>query len=137
MHLDHWVLTVGDVTESFAFYVGFLGLKPAYTDGRLGFKAGRFLIKVHLAGSEIQPHARLPRPGSADICFISDQSMDWWETRLKRFGIDLELGPVTRSGAAGPIQSIYLRDPDGNLIEIANAWKSLVTQGAEIERTSP
>lgn len=77
-------------------------------------------INLHRAGAEIAPHAAAPRPGSADLCFLTETPLADWQVHLEGLGIAVELGPVPRTGATAPIMSLYLRDPDGNLIEVAN-----------------
>ncbi|MGB5557874.1 MAG: hypothetical protein WBN04_07665 [Paracoccaceae bacterium] len=77
-------------------------------------------INLHLAGQEFMPKALRSVPGSADLCFLSDTPLAEWQTHLAAIEVDVEEGPVRRAGATGPILSIYLRDPDGNLLEISN-----------------
>jgi catechol 2,3-dioxygenase-like lactoylglutathione lyase family enzyme len=77
-------------------------------------------INLHQYGNEFEPKAEKPCPGSADLCFISEASIQEWQTFLMANGIPIEEGPVKRTGARGVIHSIYIRDPDGNLIEISN-----------------
>ena len=124
--LDHLVLTVADIDATIAFYSAVLGMTPfafAATDGTdgttrhaLGF--GDQKINLHASGREFEPKALRPCPGSADLCFLSETPAAAWLTRLAALGVAIEDGPVQRSGATGPILSVYLRDPDGNLIEI-------------------
>ena len=118
--LDHLVLTCRDVTATLRFYVDILGMKKVFFgNGRLALGFGNQKINIHEAGSEIEPHAAEPRPGSLDLCFIIDQSLDEVEATLRKNGISVELGPVSRTGAVGDLQSIYVRDPDGNLVELS------------------
>lgn len=124
-HLDHLVLTVTDLDATLRFYCDGIGMQSVqYTvaDGtkRRALVFGRQKINLHIAGATFLPNARRAVPGSADLCFLSDAPLDDWRKHLQLAGIDVELGPVPRTGATGPITSIYLRDPDGNLIEIAN-----------------
>ena len=117
--LDHLVLTVADPDATVAFYER-LGLRrEIFDDGRLALRFGDQKINLHRAGRPIQPHALRPTPGSADVCLLVDGSLDAAERELERAGIVFELGPVSRTGAAGPLRSLYLRDPDGNLVELS------------------
>ncbi|MEZ5715829.1 MAG: VOC family protein [Paracoccaceae bacterium] len=123
--LDHLVLTVADIDASVAFYTGVLGMRaeefrPADGSRRTALKFGRQKINLHKAGAEFEPKATAVQPGSADLCFLSDKPVDEWLHRLNEMAVFVEEGPVRRTGAQGPIQSLYIRDPDGNLIEIAN-----------------
>lgn len=123
--IDHLVLTVTDLDATLGFYRDVLAMRPqrfcpadGSTRWALGF--GDQKINLHVAGAEFSPRARAPRPGSADLCFLSDVPLADWQDHLARQGVAVESGPVARTGATGPIISIYLRDPDGNLIEISN-----------------
>lgn len=123
--LDHLVLTVADIEASVAFYTRVLGMeaiqfqpKDGSTRWALGFGAQK--INLHQAGAEFAPHAHIPQAGSADLCFLSDQAIDHWLDHLGTLNIPIIEGPIARTGATGPILSIYIRDPDGNLIEISN-----------------
>ncbi|WP_323767480.1 VOC family protein [Antarctobacter sp.] len=123
--LDHLVLTVADLSATRAFYEGGLGMratsfKPADGSTRWALTFGMQKINLHVAGQEFDPKAANPAPGSADLCFLSDTPLAVWQTHLDAQGIRIEEGPVARTGATGPILSIYLRDPDGTLIEISN-----------------
>ena len=116
---DHPGRTVSDPPATVAFYER-LGMRRAvFDDGRLALHFGEQKINLHRAGRPIQPHAIRPTPGSADICLIVDGSLDDVERELERAGVVFELGPVPRTGADGPIRSLYLRDPDGNLVELS------------------
>ena len=122
--LDHLVLTVADIDRTLAFYAA-LGMSPVHVtaaDGsrRHALSFGAQKINLHPAGAEFTPHAAHPAPGTADLCFLSGTPLADWQAHLAAAGIETEQGPVPRTGATGPILSIYLRDPDGNLIEIAN-----------------
>lgn len=122
--LDHLVLTVRDIPATISFYKDVLGMAAdpfAAADGttRQALTFGTQKINLHQAGFEFSPKAAQPCPGSADLCFLTDTPLDDWQRHLTRQGIEIEQGPVERTGATGPIVSIYLRDPDGNLIEIA------------------
>jgi len=123
--LDHLVLTVADVGHTVAFYENVLGMQPLEfhpVDGstRTALAFGSQKINLHPVGREYDPRAAQPSPGSADLCFLSDTPLDDWLAHLGSWGITVEEGPVERTGAQGPIRSIYFRDPDGNLIEVAN-----------------
>jgi catechol 2,3-dioxygenase-like lactoylglutathione lyase family enzyme len=88
--------------------------------GRRALSFGDSKINLHQAGHEFEPRARQATPGSADVCLIIDQTIDQVVDRLTQLGVAIEEGPVDRTGAKGPIRSVYLRDPDGNLIELSN-----------------
>lgn len=123
--LDHLVLTVADLAATVTFYQDGLGMemqrfRAADGSNRWALKFGDQKINLHQAGAEFEPKARLATPGSADLCFLSDTALADWQAHLQAQGIALEMGPVPRSGATGTIVSLYLRDPDGNLIEISN-----------------
>jgi catechol 2,3-dioxygenase-like lactoylglutathione lyase family enzyme len=123
-HLDHLVLTVKDIPRSVAFYTKVLGMNEVVSRaGRVALSFGRQKINLHEQGKEFEPKAMRPTPGSADLCFISDASIDSVISTLVSDGIEIVEGPVFRTGACGPIRSIYFRDPDGNLIEISNYEK--------------
>jgi len=118
--LDHLVLTVRDVDTTCAFYARVLGMKSVeFGAGRRALAFGRQKINLHPARAPISPHATSPVPGSADLCFISRNPLDGILDHLRREGVAVELGPVRRTGALGPITSVYFRDPDGNLLEVA------------------
>ena len=122
--LDHLVLTVADVDRTIAFYRDVLGMDHApfvVADGstRQALRFGPHKINLHEAGAEFDPKARAPAPGTADLCFLTETPLPEWQAHLAATGTVIEDGPVPRSGAQGPILSIYIRDPDGNLIEIS------------------
>jgi catechol 2,3-dioxygenase-like lactoylglutathione lyase family enzyme len=123
MHLagiDHLVLTVRDVDATSAWYARVLGMEPVtFGAGRRALSFGGQKLNLHQAGAEIAPHAATPAPGSADLCLISAVPLDEVVAHLRAEGVAIEEGPVPRTGARGPITSIYLRDPDGNLIEVS------------------
>jgi catechol 2,3-dioxygenase-like lactoylglutathione lyase family enzyme len=123
--LDHLVLTVQDMSATIAFYETGLGMTMesfVVADGstRQALKFGQQKINLHKAGAEFDPKSKNPTPGSADLCFLSKTPIKDWCSHLEQLGIAIEEGPVRRTGATGPILSIYLRDPDMNLIEISN-----------------
>lgn len=119
--LDHLVLTVRDLEASIAFYERALGMRVVRPErGPAALHYGTQKIHLHGAGHEFNPKSVHPTPGSGDLCFLTSTPVDDWIPHLAGVGATVELGPVPRQGAQGPIRSIYLRDPDGNLIEIAN-----------------
>jgi catechol 2,3-dioxygenase-like lactoylglutathione lyase family enzyme len=118
--LDHLVLTVADIEATVAFYVRALGMEAvSFGDGRRALAFGRQKINLHQAGREFEPKAAHPLPGSGDLCFITAGPIDAVVEHLGARGVPVEEGPVERTGARGPMTSVYLRDPDGNLLEIA------------------
>jgi len=118
--LDHLVLTVRDADATCEFYRGALGMDVVtFGQGRLALRFGAQKLNLHAAGREFALEAARPTPGSADLCFLTGEPLDAWVRRLGELRIPLLEGPVARTGALGPIESIYLRDPDGNLLEIA------------------
>ena len=122
--LDHLVLTVQDIDRTVSFYENALGMRSiAFGEGRHALHFGRQKINLHAAGHEIAPHARQPTPGSADLCFLTDSPLESVIAHLETLGVSIELGPVDRTGATGPLRSVYCRDPDGNLIEISNGMR--------------
>lgn len=123
--LDHLVLTVKDIDRTVEFYKKVLGMeaemfRPADGSVRLALKFGTQKINLHRAGYEWEPKAASPMPGGADLCFLSSTPISVWQAHLSAQSVDVEEGPVARSGARGPITSHYIRDPDSNLIEISN-----------------
>ena len=119
--IDHLVLTVEDLDRTIAFYVDVLGMTEAtFGSGRKSLLFGSSKINLHQRGREFEPKAATPTPGSADVCLIVDDSLEWVVSELAAIGIAVEEGPVPRTGARGPITSVYIRDPDGNLIELSN-----------------
>ena len=119
-HLDHLVLTVASIEATCDFYARALGMSvETFGQGRTALRFGDQKINLHRAGSPIQPHARRPTPGSADLCLLVAGTLDEVERELERAGVVFELGPVQRTGATSAIRSLYLRDPDGNLVELS------------------
>jgi catechol 2,3-dioxygenase-like lactoylglutathione lyase family enzyme len=120
-HLDHLVLTVANIERTCAFYSTILGMTiETFDEGRKALRFGAQKINLHLAGHEFEPKALRPAPGSADLCFIAATPLSAIEEHLADSGVAIELGPVKQIGAIGPMLSVYIRDPDDNLIEIAN-----------------
>jgi len=119
--LDHLVLTVRDSAATIRFYEGVLGMRAAtFGDGRHALHFGEQKLNLHEVGSEFSPAAAHPAPGTADLCFITRTPVEGVVRVLESHGIEVEQGPVERAGATGSLLSVYLRDPDGNLVEIAN-----------------
>lgn len=118
--VDHLVLTVTDVDRAADFYEHILGMKSVSFPGdRRAVSFGEQTIKLHPASELVQPTATHPVPGSANLCFVTGQAISEVQDHLRAHDVRIEEGPVVRIGALGPITSLYLRDPDGNLIEIA------------------
>jgi catechol 2,3-dioxygenase-like lactoylglutathione lyase family enzyme len=121
MQIDHFVLTVRDIEATVHFYCDGLGMRRiTFGEGRVALGLGRQKINLHPAGGEYLPHARMPTPGSGDFCLLVEEPVEALAHRLKALGLVVVEGPVMRTGADGPIRSIYLYDPDGNLVELAN-----------------
>ena len=119
--LDHLVLTVKDIEITVKFYVSVLGMaKEEFGAGRLALKYGTQKINLHQVGKEFEPKADKPASGSADLCFITEVPLYEAMNHVRSKGIEIIEGPVTRTGATGPIKSFYFRDPDMNLIEVSN-----------------
>ncbi|KFV99323.1 Glyoxalase domain-containing protein 5, partial [Eurypyga helias] len=119
-HLDHLVLTVKSIEDTVGFYSKVLGMEVVTFKGnRKALRFGNQKFNLHEAGKEFEPKARCPTPGSADICLITKVPLDQLLDHLKACGVIIEEGPVSRTGAVGPITSIYFRDPDENLIEVS------------------
>jgi catechol 2,3-dioxygenase-like lactoylglutathione lyase family enzyme len=123
--LDHLVLTVTDVEATVAFYERLGMRRQMFGDGRTALQFGAQKLNLHPAGGEIEPHARRPTPGSADLCFLVEGPLEDVVAELAAAGISIELGPVERAGARGPIRSVYVRDPDGNLVELSEPLVAL------------
>jgi len=119
-HLDHLVLTTIDVDACKDFYLRVLGMRlEQFGEGRLAFRFGNQKINVHVRGKEFEPKAHLPVPGALDLCFIASTRLDEVIEHLQAQAWPIIEGPVRRTGATGPIRSVYVRDPDLNLIEIS------------------
>ena len=119
-HLDHLVLTVANIDATIDFYTEVLGMEVVKYDGRKALAFGIQRLNLQQRGHEFNPKAAHPTPGSADLCFLTTTSLDKVVEYLMEQKIHIEEGPVDREGAIGKLRSIYLRDPDRNLIEISN-----------------
>ena len=126
LFIDHVVITVTDINKSIHFYSNILGMELqeflSTTDNvkRKSLKFGKQKINLHEASKPFKPHAHNPLPGTMDICFLSEINVNDWIKIFDKFDIKIDDGPVIKTGANGPIKSIYVRDPDKNLIEISN-----------------
>jgi catechol 2,3-dioxygenase-like lactoylglutathione lyase family enzyme len=119
--IDHIVLTVHDLERTIAFYSRVLGMEPVtFAGGRRGLAFGRQKLNLHQAGREFEPKALAPAPGAIDLCFISETPLAGVIEKLRAEGVVIIEGPVDKTGALGPMKSVYFRDPDGNLIEVSN-----------------
>jgi catechol 2,3-dioxygenase-like lactoylglutathione lyase family enzyme len=119
--LDHLVLTVKDIEATCSFYSRVLGMAVVtFGAGRKALAFGSQKINLHEQGKEFEPKARRPTPGSADLCFITDTPLQDFIEHLRSCGAAILEGPVGRTGATGAIVSVYLRDPDMNLVEVSN-----------------
>jgi catechol 2,3-dioxygenase-like lactoylglutathione lyase family enzyme len=118
--LDHLVLTTARLDDCIRFYTEVLGMKvETFAAGRIALKFGHQEINLHQSGKEFEPKAKTPAPGGLDLCFIAHEPLDEVIRHLEQYQINIELGPVPRTGAEFPLRSIYIRDPDLNLIEIS------------------
>ena len=118
--LDHLVLTVRDIDATCSFYQKVLGMEAiTFDEGRKALTFGNQKINLHEYGNEFEPKSDQPTPGSADLCFILQTSLEEALAHLQACDVSIEQGPIARSGATGPIESLYLRDPDQNLIEVS------------------
>lgn len=123
--LDHLVLTVHDIEATCLFYSNMLGMKVVeFGEGRKALVFGSQKINLHKCGSEFKPHARNPTPGSADLCLLTSMPIDDVVRYFLEHQVEIIEGPVRRTGATGEIISVYLHDPDRNLLEIANPYIS-------------
>lgn len=119
--IDHLVLTVADIDATVAFYTKVLGFDvTTFGEGRKALTFGRQKFNLHQRGKEFEPKANTPTPGAIDLCLIASTPLDEVIEELLSLGIAIEEGPINRTGAIGPIRSVYLRDPDQNLIEVSN-----------------
>jgi catechol 2,3-dioxygenase-like lactoylglutathione lyase family enzyme len=118
--LDHLVLTVTDIYRSKEFYQNVMGMLPKQINGRWSLHFGMQKLNLHLHGHEFEPKVKHPQPGSNDLCFLTECPLNDFIEHLKALEVKIVEGPVRRTGAQGPILSVYFRDPDLNLIEVAN-----------------
>jgi catechol 2,3-dioxygenase-like lactoylglutathione lyase family enzyme len=119
--IDHLVLTVFDLERTLDFYSRVLGMEPVtFAGGRRALAFGRQKLNLHQAGREFEPKALKPVPGAIDLCLITVTPLDEVIATLKSNGVAIVEGPVDKTGATGPIRSVYFRDPDGNLVEVSN-----------------
>ena len=119
--IDHIVITAHDVDRTIEFYTRVMGMEPiTFAGGRRGLAFGQQKINLHQSGREYEPKALKPTPGSMDLCFISDTPLEEIASHVRSCGVAIAEGPVEKTGALGPMMSIYFRDPDGNLIEVSN-----------------
>jgi len=120
-HIDHFVLTVQSIPDTVAFYCDVLGMtQVTFGEGRVALTFGSQKINLHPAGNEYEPKATTPKPGSQDFCLITDTPLADVIEELHNHGVTIIEGPGPRTGATGPIESVYFRDPDGNLVEVSN-----------------
>lgn len=118
--LDHLVITVTDLDRACAFYERVLGCRrETFGEGRTALVFGSQKINVHPVVNDIALRATVPTPGSADLCFLTDTPAEEVRRHLEACGVEVLSGPVIRRGAAGDINSVYFRDPDGNLLEVS------------------
>ena len=119
--LEHLVLPVSASDAIAMFYTTYLGMeKRIFGDDRVALHFGDQKINLHPAGWDYEPKARVSIAGSADLCFIVSERVESLQAKLVQLGVEIIEGPVVRTGATGPLRSIYIRDPDGNLIELSN-----------------
>ena len=119
--IDHIVLTVRDINATCTFYAQVLGMHiTIFGNGRKALFFGKQKINLHQYGQEFEPKAKKPTPGSADLCFVTEVPIPKVIKHLGMSGVEIVEGPVWRTGAVGAINSVYFRDPDGNLIEVSN-----------------
>ena len=122
-HIDHIVLTTRDLKECLRFYTEILGMKleefQTPTEKRLALKFGQQKINVHEWGKEFEPRAHVAAPGTLDLCLIASVPLEKVIQKLKENKVPVLEGPVKKTGAKGPMQSLYVRDPDLNLVEIS------------------
>ena len=122
--IDHIVLTVRDIHKTVQFYESVLGMVgESFSKGRTALRFGNQKINLHEQDNECEPKAGNPTPGSGDLCFLTDSNLEAVMKHVKSKGVEIIEGPVQRTGATGPIVSFYFRDPDQNLIEVANIVK--------------
>lgn len=121
LRIDHVVVTARDPGRTIDFYERVLGMRAVtFGDGRRALTFGDQKLNLHQAGREFEPKAAAPAPGAIDICFTTDVPLDAVVRHLEACGVPIEAGPVDKTGARARLRSVYLRDPDGNLVEISN-----------------
>jgi catechol 2,3-dioxygenase-like lactoylglutathione lyase family enzyme len=119
--IDHFVLTVRDVEATCDFYSRVLGMEvEEFEGGRRALKFGQQKINLHQTGAEFEPKAGKPTPGSGDFCLITGVPLERVVEHVRSCGVEIIEGPVLRTGATGRLESVYFRDPDGNLVEVSN-----------------
>ena len=119
-HIDHIVLTTRDKDACIRFYTEVLGMRlESFSENRLALHFGSQKINLHLWGREFSPRAHVAAPGTLDLCFIASLPLEKVIERLKEKSVPILEGPVMKTGATGPIRSVYVRDPDLNLVEIS------------------
>ena len=119
-HLDHLVITTEHLDQCVDFYTRVLGMKlEKFAGGRLALKFGEQKFNLHVKGKEFEPKATHPMPGALDFCLIAAIPLDRVIARLGELGVTIIEGPVAKTGAVHPLRSVYVRDPDGNLVEIS------------------
>jgi len=137
--IDHFVLTVRDVSAASAWYQRVLGMEVVESAaGRVSLRFGSQKINLHPAGAEFRPHALAPTPGSGDFCLIAGEPLAGVAARLSAHGVPIEVGPVEKLGALGPVDSVYFRDPDQNLVEVSTYRATVDARDthATVDRTS-
>lgn len=126
LSIDHIVITVSDMKKTIHFYCDILGMEinQFYSKSdntyRKSLKFGKQKINLHEASNPYKPNAEVALPGTLDICFLTDEPLSHWIKTFNKNNVTIESGPILKTGAIGPIESIYVRDPDKNLIEISN-----------------
>jgi len=119
-HIDHVVLTTRDLPACVRFYCEILGMKSeTFAQGRIALKFGNQKINVHEWGKEFVPRAHVAAPGTLDLCFVASVSLEKIIEKLQQSNIPILEGPVTKTGAVHELRSVYVRDPDLNLVEIS------------------
>lgn len=120
--IDHLVLTVTNIKKTIDFYESVLGMTAVrFAGNRVALKFGNQKINLHEIGNEFEPKAKHPTPGSADLCFLISMEIEKAKTFIQKQGVDIIKGVVDKIGAQDPLLSIYIRDPDNNLIELSNS----------------
>ena len=119
-HLDHLVITTAHLDECIDFYTRVLGMKlEEFGGGRLALRFGEQKFNLHVKGKEFEPKATVPTPGALDFCLIAAIPLDQVIAKLHEMRVPVIEGPVAKTGAVFPLRSVYIRDPDGNLVEIS------------------